>query len=289
MGRAKDQLNAYSRTFLQRGIFFLLTPLRWFQYLCYGLGFCVIVLACAVSLYFGKIYSSLPDLNRLSFHQIQEIAERGVRKKIEDPNLAKAYAWTDLHEVHRDFLYAIVLSEDSGFFDHDGIDFDAVMNSVAENLRKKKYEYGASTISQQVVKNVFLTHEKSLTRKIKEWILTSRLESKLTKNQILEIYLNVAEFGPDLYGAKPAAKHFFNKLPGEINAAEGAFIALMLPSPRKNYYSIFENRNLAKTKRRKLQRVLGEMLANEFISSKQYHQYVRYDFYSHVARSGKLR
>jgi monofunctional biosynthetic peptidoglycan transglycosylase len=245
------------------------------------------ILVLGFSVYFGKLYSSLPDLKQLTFRQIHEIADRSVRKRIEDPNQLKSYSWIDLHEVHRDFLYAIVISEDTGFFDHEGIDFDAVMNSVAENLRKKKYESGASTISQQVVKNLFLTHEKSLTRKIKEWILTSRLERHFTKNQILEVYLNIAEFGPDLFGIRQASQHFFKKAPAQINAAEGAFIALMLPSPRKNYYSIFENQNLAKTKRKKLQRVLGEMLANELISSKQYHQYVRYDFYSHVSRTSR--
>src|SRR5690606_7712117 len=98
-------------------------------------------------------------------------------------------------------------------------------------------------------------------------------------NQIIEIYLNLAEFGPDIFGVRAASHHFFGKSPGKINAAEGAFMALMLPSPRKNHYAIFQNHNLTRAKRKRIRRVLRDMMYSEFISPEQYRRYLRYDYF----------
>jgi monofunctional biosynthetic peptidoglycan transglycosylase len=177
------------------------------------------------------------------------------------------------------------MSEDSGFFEHDGIDIDAILNSVAVNLKHRKYELGASTISQQVVKNLFLGSEKKVFRKIKEILITEKLEKRLSKNEILEIYLNMVEFGPDIFGVNAASQHYFGRPPKDINAPEGAFIALMLPSPRRYHYAIFENRNLSPARRKKIRRILGDMLANDFISSRQYQEYSHYNFMKYLNRS----
>ncbi len=259
------------------------TPYRVFRFLCFWIGFVTLTSTIAIALSLYHVYSTLPEVKRTDFQQLKSLAGRSVLKKLETGTPQKAFAWTELNEVSRDCLYSIVLSEDSSFFDHDGLDYDAIVNSLAENLRKKKYEYGASTISQQVVKNVFLTQEKSILRKLKEFWLTEQIEKKFSKNQILEIYLNLVEFGPNLFGIQAASQHFFGKPPRKINAAEGAFLALMLPSPRRNYYSIFQNQNIAPTKLRKIRRILGDMLANEYISHKQYRQYVHYRYFHRPA------
>jgi len=101
----------------------------------------------------------------------------------------------------------------------------------------------------------------------------------------LELYLNLAEFGPDIFGARAASFYYFGHHPLYVNAAEGAFMALMLPSPRKNHYSIFKNKQLSPSKRRKLKRILADMLHNEFISSRQFRKFVNYDFFSGRKRS----
>ncbi len=216
----------------------------------------------------------------MSFSKLKEVASQGVYKSFEDPTHFRNYRWTELNQIHRDFIYTIIMSEDSSFFEHGGIDYEAILNSAAEDFKKRKYEYGASTISQQVVKNLFLTNEKTIVRKIKELILTSQLEKQFNKNQILEIYLNIAEFGPELFGVASASSAYFKKTPSDINAAEGAFIALMLPSPRKSYYSIYQNKNLPKAKYRKIHRILADMLANGYISPAQFRSYLKYHYFS---------
>ena len=114
--------------------------------------------------------------------------------------------------------------------------------------------------------------------------LNSDLEKHFTKNQILELYLNIAEFGPDIFGVHAASRYYFKKRPSKINAAEGAFLSLMLPSPRRNHYSLFQNRNLTPNKKRKLRRVLRGMVSEGFISQKQYNRYVRYNFFKYARK-----
>jgi monofunctional biosynthetic peptidoglycan transglycosylase len=281
LNRYKGQFQIKAHEWISWLADLILSPYRIFKLLCFYTGLVVILSTVGLGVFLHGIYRSVPNGQQMSFHPLREVAQQVVRRKLEDQSRFKSYRWTEIHDVSRDYLYTIVMSEDSSFFEHEGIDVDAIMNSVAENLRKKKYEYGASTITQQVVKNLFLTNEKSIIRKLKELLITERIEKRLTKNQILELYLNLAEFGPDLFGVREASQHFFRKSPSDINAAEGAFIALMLPSPRKNYYSIYQNQNLAKTKKRKIRRVLGDMLANEFISQKQYQNYIKYNYYPH--------
>ena len=156
---------------------------------------------------------------------------------------------------------------------------DALVNSFAENLKRREFAFGGSTISQQVVKNIFLDNKKSIIRKIRELVVTRRLEKRFSKNLILELYLNIAEFGPDIFGVNAASHYYFKKSPSRINAAEGAFMALMLPSPRKNHYRLFQNRNLSERWRRKLQRILKDMRYNDFITEKQYRYYINYPYF----------
>ena len=139
--------------------------------------------------------------------------------------------WLDDSEVSVYARWAVLVSEDWAFYDHHGIDFNQVEDALNESLEEGKLVRGASTITQQVVKNLFLSSEKTLKRKLVELILTLYLENTYSKNQILTWYFNLIELGEGIYGLKAASKHYFKKHPSFLSAREGAFLAMLLPSP----------------------------------------------------------
>jgi monofunctional biosynthetic peptidoglycan transglycosylase len=234
-----------------------------------------------LAIYFYSVFSNVPDLEDVEFQKVREVAVESVQEKIDSKTKRKEYKWVRIDNINRDLLYSIVMSEDGQFFTHSGVNWDALMNAIGENIKRRKFSYGASTITQQVAKNVYLrSNTKSLHRKFTELFVTRELEQHLSKNEILEMYLNVAEFGPDIYGVAHASKYYFNKKPSEINAAEGAFLAVMLPSPRKYHYSIFKNKYLSKRHKKKLKRILADMLYKEYISPKQYRRYLNWNYFT---------
>jgi len=250
--------------------------------LCFVVGFVVLLCVFTTGIFVANFLNSLPRLEKMKFAELRALTEKKVAAKFE--NKRGRLVWVPLNEVSRDFLYSVVVSEDSTFFEHDGVNYDAIVNSLAENIKERRPAFGGSTISQQVVKNLFLDSEKTVSRKVKEILITRELERHFTKNQILELYLNLAEFGPEIYGAGAAAHHFFGAHPSSINAAQGAFIALMLPSPKRYYYAVFENKNLSTVRRKRINRVLRDMLYLEFITEAEFRRYARYDFFSTVSR-----
>jgi len=148
----------------------------------------------------------------------------------------KPKTWVSLKDVSLYARSAIVISEDWAFYQHEGLDFYQIKKVIKESIEEVELVRGASTITQQVIKNTILSNEHSLWRKLREAILAYKIERLLSKDQILEIYLNIVELGRDLYGIKPASYYYFNKHPSELTAREGAFLAMLLPSPVK--YSV---------------------------------------------------
>lgn len=128
---------------------------------------------------------------------------------------------------------AFITMEDPGFESHRGIIVQALQNSLQDNLKLGKFYRGGSTISMQLAKNLWLRRHKTIGRKAQEAILTLALESCLSKNEILQLYLNVVEFGPNLYGIGPAAKHYFDKEASKLDPDEAFYLASILPQPRK--------------------------------------------------------
>ena len=126
---------------------------------------------------------------------------------------------------------AVVTSEDDLFWKHDGFNFSQMYDALKRNWDKGRMAAGGSTISQQLAKNLWFTPERSILRKIKEAIMTWRLELALDKERILELYLNVAEWGNGVYGAEAAARHYFGKSAANLSRGEAARLAVMLPSP----------------------------------------------------------
>ncbi|MCF8053620.1 MAG: monofunctional biosynthetic peptidoglycan transglycosylase [Deltaproteobacteria bacterium] len=138
-----------------------------------------------------------------------------------------------LREISPVTVKAILIAEDANFWEHDGFDFDAIAKAFTKNLRQRKFAAGGSTISQQLAKNLFLSPAKNPIRKIREAILTWRIERNLSKRRIVELYLNYAEWGNGIFGIERASHHHFNKSARELTAQEAAMLAAILPNPRR--------------------------------------------------------
>lgn len=145
--------------------------------------------------------------------------------------------WADIEAIHPNLRLAVIASEDQKFAEHFGFDIEAIQKAVAYNERPRnqraKRVRGASTISQQVAKNLYLWPGRSLLRKGLEAYLTLLIEATWPKRRILEVYLNVAQFDADLFGAEAAAQRFFRKPAAKLTAAEAALLAAVLPNPKR--------------------------------------------------------
>jgi len=141
------------------------------------------------------------------------------------------YVWLDLDSIAPDLGLAVIVSEDQRFFEHAGFDLNAITRVLSEHTRGHRLR-GASTITQQLAKNLFLWPTRSLVRKGLEAWLTAWLEQLWSKRRILEVYLNVAQFGPCLFGAGAASDHYFNTEASALSAREAALLATVLPDPK---------------------------------------------------------
>jgi monofunctional biosynthetic peptidoglycan transglycosylase len=171
-------------------------------------------------------------------------------------------------EISRHLINAVVSTEDSGFFRHAGFEEDSIKEAMLENLRDGEGR-GGSTITQQLAKNLFLSGERTFARKLKEAIIAWRLESELPKERILEIYLNIAEWGPGFFGAREAARHYYDRRVSRLRPEQAAFLASLLPSPVR-YHGYYHADGLSKKRFRVIQRILhtmhshGRLNADEF-------------------------
>lgn len=281
-GALRDHTHARAHGLVESFLKVALSPWRVFKVICFTIGFVTLCAAAAFLIYFYNFFDSLPKIDRMTFDDFKASANQYITHKLE--NKGKHFRWVPINKMSRELVFSIVLSEDATFFEHDGFNVSAIADAMAENLKERKFAFGGSTISQQVVKNVFLDERKTLSRKIQELLITWKVEEHFSKNEILEVYLNIAEFGPDIFGVNAASNRFFKRIPSEVNAAEGAFMALMLPSPRRFYFSIIENKNLTQKKRKKIDRILRDMFYNEFITAEQYQKYIRYRFFDELGR-----
>lgn len=161
----------------------------------------------------------------MAYNQKGELFERTVGRNIA--------GWTNLIDIPSSVTKAFITLEDPGFLSHKGIIVQALQNSLTDNLKLGKFFRGGSTITQQLAKNLWLRRHKTLSRKVYETLLAIALESCLSKEDILELYLNVVEFGPDLYGIGPASKHYFSKEVGDLLPEEAFYLAALLPRPSK--------------------------------------------------------
>ncbi|HCM40809.1 MAG: hypothetical protein A2Z97_06060 [Bdellovibrionales bacterium GWB1_52_6] len=173
--------------------------------------------------------------------------------------------WTSVGQVSRVAIGAIVVSEDWAFYQHGGFDANQMKLALEQDIEERRFARGASTITQQVAKNIFLESDKNIVRKIKELIIAVQLEKMFKKNKILEIYLNIAEWGEGIYGIRAAARHYFGKPPSELSPKEGAFLAMLLPSP-KRYSQSFRDKRLTRFAARTVDSILEKMVQAKYLA-----------------------
>jgi membrane peptidoglycan carboxypeptidase len=164
-------------------------------------------------------------------------------------------AWTALDDISPFMVAAVLTTEDGAFYKHKGFNHSAIRSSVQANLKARRFVRGASTITMQLAKNLFLARDKALSRKIEEVILTDYLEQVFRKDDMMELYLNVIEFGPDVYGVTQAADYYFGRKPEELNVGECFFLASLLPSPIR-YGKLREKGEISETWMRHLKALM---------------------------------
>ncbi|MBI5193987.1 MAG: monofunctional biosynthetic peptidoglycan transglycosylase [Nitrospirae bacterium] len=143
------------------------------------------------------------------------------------------HAWVPYSRISPYLVKAVIIAEDDKFWRHEGFDYEAIQKALEKDIKAGKFKAGGSTISQQLAKNLYLTPGKNPIRKIKEALITWRLEKALSKKRIIELYLNVVEWGDGVFGAEAAARHHFGKSAIELTPLEAARLAVVLPNPRR--------------------------------------------------------
>lgn len=233
---------------------------------------CMFVLSVVFFEKSSKILTKeFPDVAVLNT-KFPHVKYRGLKKPPEVTLLKTRPAnWASLGEVSRVAVGAIIVSEDWAFYQHKGYDPNAIKEAIQEDLEEGRFSRGASTITQQVAKNIFLTREKSIWRKIKELMLAVQMERKIGKRRILEMYLNVAEWGEGIYGIRAASGFYFGKSPLQLSAKEGAFLAMLLPSP-KRYSQSFRDRSLTRYASKTINSILNKMVKARFLTEEEFHK-----------------
>ena len=149
------------------------------------------------------------------------------------PNAELKHRWIDYERISSHLKRAVIASEDANFTEHEGVDWQAIEKAYKENIRKGRPVRGGSTITQQLAKNLFLSSERSYWRKAQELVITYMIESLWDKRRILEVYLNVVEWGDGVFGAEAAARQYFGVSAAQLNAEQSARLAAFLPNPKR--------------------------------------------------------
>jgi monofunctional biosynthetic peptidoglycan transglycosylase len=169
-----------------------------------------------------------PTTTALIEQRADEARQRGLAPRREQ-------IWVPYERISKNLVRAVLAGEDNRFFDHSGFDWEEIQKAIQEDWEEKRFARGASTISQQLAKNLFLSTSKNPLRKLHEALLTLELEAILGKRRILEIYLNVIEWGDGIYGAEAAARYYFNASAASLGAEQAAFLSAIIPNPRETY------------------------------------------------------
>ena len=205
----------------------------------------LMALVCAVLLYQFWLFGLVVWYNYQNPGSSAVMREELSRLQDGNPDFRLKYEWVPYDKINRSLKLAVVASEDSNFTEHDGVEWDAIRKAWEYNQKQeaagRSKMRGGSTITQQLAKNLFLSSSRSYLRKGQELVLTYMIEHVMSKERILELYLNVAEWGVGVFGAQAAAKHYFNVPAASLGAAQSARLAAMLPNPR--FYDSHRNSN----------------------------------------------
>jgi monofunctional glycosyltransferase len=180
------------------------------------------------------IYITLPDVRPLRTSNPESTAfidlrAREARARGEQPK--RVQRWVDYARISPNLKRAVLVTEDSRFWTHEGIDFDEMKESMEVNIERMEFARGGSTITQQLAKNLYLSPAKNPIRKVREFLIARQLESELSKQRILELYLNVIEWGDGIFGAEAAARTYFHKSASDLSSSESALLAAAITNP----------------------------------------------------------
>lgn len=201
---------------------------RYIKYIIY---ITVLLMLVDVGRYFfypdvSALVEHAPTTTAFMEHTENRWEDEGKRKKLTSK-------WVPISRISRYVIAAVVISEDDKFWDHKGFDLESMRKALGHDIIEGRIKFGGSTITQQLVKNLYLSPSKNPLRKLKEIVLAWRIERNLSKSRILEIYLNVVEWGDGVYGIEAAAHRYYGKTASMLSAHEAAMLAVVLPAPRR--------------------------------------------------------
>ncbi len=177
------------------------------------------------------LLASLPGVADITQFQVKSTVSNLEHFEWKNRKLAPVRKYVPLRQISPELRTAVIISEDDTFFRHSGINLTELKKAFQENLKKKRFARGASTITMQLARNAFLTKKKTIVRKIREILLAKRIEQVWSKQKIFEYYLNIIEWGENIYGVEAAARYYFDKPASRLNLAEASLLAGILPNP----------------------------------------------------------
>jgi monofunctional biosynthetic peptidoglycan transglycosylase len=195
--------------------------------------FMLVVLSLLGCVVFYSVYPDMATLKRKNPGKTAFMKYREREWKARGKALKIQRKWASYSHISPYVIKAVIISEDDKFWSHQGFDFDAMEKALEKDLEKGKFKFGGSTISQQLVKNLYLSPSKSPSRKLAEAVITWRMERTLSKRRILELYLNVAEWGEGVFGVEAASLTYFGKPASSLGPEEASRLAAVLPNPRR--------------------------------------------------------
>jgi monofunctional biosynthetic peptidoglycan transglycosylase len=191
--------------------------------------------AAAAFALLAYVYLTLPDVRRLTTENpttsaFMELRAREARARGREPR--SLHRWVRYRDISPELRRAVLVAEDSAFWQHEGIDLDQLQESIELDWERRQFLRGGSTITQQLAKNLYLSPSKNPLRKLREWIIARRLEAELKKSRILELYLNIIEWGDGVYGAEAAARAYFHAPASALGPSQSALLAAAIINPR---------------------------------------------------------
>ncbi|OHC81494.1 MAG: monofunctional biosynthetic peptidoglycan transglycosylase [Sideroxydans sp. GWF2_59_14] len=187
-----------------------------------------------------------------AYIELRRAAARRAGKKF-SPRMT----WMPWGRISEHLKHAVFVAEDDTFYRHKGVDWDSVKAALRKDWEQKRFAYGGSTITQQVARNLYLSPSKNPLRKVKELLIARRLEKSLGKRRIFELYLNIAQWGKDIYGAEAAAQAYFGKSAADLTADEAVAMAVVLPNPKR-----WSPAQRGRYVERNMRRIMGRMRAS---------------------------
>jgi monofunctional biosynthetic peptidoglycan transglycosylase len=233
----------------------------------------LIAAVAAVCVLGTYIHMGLPDVRKLQ-HQNPTttalIENRVLQAQQSNKILNIRQHWVEFNAIPQLLKDTIRITEDAAFYQHNGIDYTQLKEAIKKNWEKGKYARGGSTITQQLAKNLYLSTDKSILRKIKEYFIARRLEANLSKDRIFHVYLNIIEMGAGIFGVQAASNFYFNKHVNELDLEEIVRLTAIIPRPLK-----IDPRGESKWLKWK---------ANWILDALKRYQYIHYDEHQAVAR-----